>query len=155
MDLRHCTKADFDQIITNITEFWGSDRTLAIHHPMFIYEFGNTAYVICDDQKVAAYLFGFISQTEPTAYIHLVAVRAYYRRQKLANWLYDHFADYAREAGCTQLKAITTPTNATSIAFHQGIGFTLLGKPNANGIPVVSDYSGPNQERVVFIKPIG
>ena len=48
MDVTTCTKADYDQIVTHIQEFWGSDRTLNLHHPMFVYEFGNSAYIIKD-----------------------------------------------------------------------------------------------------------
>ena len=54
MDITSCTKADYDQIITHIQEFWGSDRTLNLHHPMFVYEFGNSAYIIKDGNQVAA-----------------------------------------------------------------------------------------------------
>jgi GNAT superfamily N-acetyltransferase len=154
MNIQQCTQTDFEQILTNIIEFWGSDRTLTLHHPMYVHEFGNTAFVIRDGDQVAAYLFGFYSQTEPAAYIHLVAVRASYRRQKLAQRLYDHFAQVAQSHGCVKLKAITTPTNAVSIAYHLSMGFTLLGAPNADGIPVVANYSGPSADRVVFVKSI-
>jgi hypothetical protein len=49
MDITSCTKADYDQIVTHIQEFWGGDRTLNFHHPMFVYEFGNSAYIIKDE----------------------------------------------------------------------------------------------------------
>jgi len=59
MEIRHCTKADYDEIIAHIEDFWGSNRTLGLHHPMFVYEFGNSAYVIEDGDCVAAYLLVF------------------------------------------------------------------------------------------------
>ena len=46
MKITSCTKADYDQIVTHIQEFWDGDRTLNLHHPMFVYEFGNSAYII-------------------------------------------------------------------------------------------------------------
>jgi hypothetical protein len=61
-------------ILENIVDFWGRDRTLSVHHPMFIHEFGNTAFIIKENDKIIAYLFGFLSQTSPTAYVHLVGV---------------------------------------------------------------------------------
>jgi hypothetical protein len=30
----------------------------------------------------------------------------------------------------------------------------MMGEPNAKGISVIKDYSGPGQDRVVFRKPI-
>ena len=57
--------------------------------------------------------------------------------------------------GCGALKAITTPENAASIAFHRRLGMSLAGEPGPDGVPVVADYAGPGQPRVVFGKPIG
>jgi GNAT superfamily N-acetyltransferase len=150
MEIRHCTKTDYDQIVAQVEDFWGSGRTLGLHHPMFVYEFGNSAYVIKDGDYVAAYLFGFLSQTEPTAYVHLVGVRTAYRRRGLARRLYAHFVAFAQSQGCTELKAITTPDNKESLAFHRAWGMELTGKPNREGIPVVENYAGPGQERVVL-----
>jgi GNAT superfamily N-acetyltransferase len=154
MEILFCTKADFDQIITDIVDFWGSERTLGVHHAMFIYEFGNTAFVMKDGERVVAYLFGFFSQTEPTGYIHLIGVRKNYQGKGLGKLLYDNFEAIARRHGCTKLKAMTTPGNQASISFHKKIGMKLLGAKNADGIEVVKDYSAPGQDRVVFIKDI-
>jgi len=154
MDITSCTKADYDQIVTYIQEFWGSDRTLNLHHPMFVYELGNSAYIIKDGNQVVAYLFGLISQTEPTAYVHLVGVRESYRRRGLARGLYDHFVRFAVIQGCTELKAITTPSNKESIAFHRSLGMELTGQLNSDGVQVIKDYAGPGQDRVVFRKTL-
>ena len=150
MEIRHCTKADYDEIIAHIEDFWGSNRTLGLHHPMFVYEFGNSAYVIKDGDCVAAYLFGFLSQTEPTAYVHLIGVRTAYRRRGLAPCLYDHFVTFAQAHGCTELKAVTTPGNNESLQFHRDWGMELTGTPNRDGIPVIENYGGPGQNRVVL-----
>lgn len=100
MELMNCSKDDFDQIIINIKEFWDSDRTLHLHHPILINEFGNTAFVIKEKNTVCAYMFGFYSQTEPVAYVHLIAVRNNYRRLGLGRKLYEHFIKCAREKYC-------------------------------------------------------
>ena len=154
MPISQATKADFDQIVTEIADFWGSDRTLHLHHAGLIYEFGNTAFVIRDGARVTAYLFGYLAQTGPTAYVHLIAVRRTNQGQGLGRQLYAHFMDVARARGCTALKAITTPTNRASIAFHTRLGMSLLGEPNADGIPVIRDYAGPGLDRVVFHLPL-
>lgn len=122
---------------------------------MLLYELGDTAFVIRDNNRVAAYLFGFFASTGPVAYVHLVAVREGYRQTGLAARLYHHFAAAALKAGKTRLKAITTPDNQGSIRFHtRTMGMSMNGSPNADGIPVVRDYSGPGADRVVFTKDL-
>jgi GNAT superfamily N-acetyltransferase len=103
---------------------------------------------------VLAYLFGFVSQTEPVGYIHLIAVRASARRQRLGQELFKHFVEFARRHGCSYAKAITTPANLGSIAFHKSLGMQLLGEPATDGISVIQDYAGRDEPRVVFWKSI-
>lgn len=154
MEILNCTKADFGQIVNDIVDFWDSDRTVGIHHPMFIYEFGNTAFVIKDNERVIAYLFGFFSQTEQAGYIHLIGVRKSYQGKGLGRLLYENFETIAKRYGCSKLKAITTASNQASILFHKKIGMKSLGEKNVNGINVVKDYSAPGQDRIVFEKDI-
>jgi GNAT superfamily N-acetyltransferase len=148
--IANCSHADFLQILTDIEDFWGSNRTLSYHHPMFINEFGNTAFVIKVNDQVIAYLFGFVSQTEQTGYVHLIGVRQNHQKKGLGQKLYGHFIKYLREIGVQNLKAITTPTNEKSINFHLRIGMEMTGVENDNGIKVIKDYSGLGQDRVVF-----
>ena len=154
MEITRCTKADFEQILTEITDFWGDERTLFLHHPMFFHEFGDSAFVLKEDGRVIGYLFGFISQSEPVGYVHAIGVRITNQRQGLGRQLYNHFTEFARSKGCQELKALTSPGNSNSIAFHKRIGMELHGEPNEEGIPVVKDYSGPGIDRVVFRKKI-
>lgn len=155
MKIENCTIDEFNEIVRDITDFWGSDRTLHLHQPFLIYEFGNTSFVIKENGMVIAYLFGFFSQTENLAYIHLLGVREKYQRQGLGKSLYDHFIEAARLKKINKIKAITTPANEKSIDFHiKKIGMNLLGVPNENGIIIVKNYSGTNHDRVVFEKRI-
>ena len=146
----NCTHEDFLQIVSEIEDFWGSDRTLAYHHPMFIHEFGDTAFVIRQNNKVMAYLFGFISQKENLGYVHLIGVRQDIQRNGLGKRLYNHFIDLLKRKDIFELKAITTPTNERSMEFHSRLGMTMIGPENEKGINVVHDYSGVGQHRVVF-----
>jgi GNAT superfamily N-acetyltransferase len=143
MNITRCTRTDYDQIVSELSDFWGHDRNRSLHHPMFVNEFRDSAYVIRDQGKVVAYLLG------------VVAVRRSHRQLGLARQLYDHFAAFAVSRGCTALKAITTPENAGSIRFHQSLGFQLEGTPNPDGVPVVKDYAGPGLDRVMFRKTLG
>src|SRR5690242_10958992 len=115
MIIENCTQSDFHEILTDISDFWGSDRTLGVHHPMFVHEFGDTAFVIRDNGKVIAYLFGFLSQTEKTGYVHLIGVRQSFQNRGLGTLLYEHFASLVKKKGCVKLKAMTTPTNLLSV----------------------------------------
>ncbi len=155
MKIEKCTKQDFNEITKDIVDFWGSDRTLHLHQPFLIYDFGNTAFVIKEHGQVIAYLFGFFSQTDNLAYIHLLGVREKNQRQGLGLLLYEHFINLAKSKGFTKIKAITSPSNMKSISFHKNkIGMTLLGEPNEEGLNIVRDYSGVNIDRVVFEKRI-
>jgi GNAT superfamily N-acetyltransferase len=149
-----CTERDYDQILDDLAAFWDGRDTRHLHHPILVREFGNSAFVVHDGDTVVGYLFGFVSQTEPVGYLHLIAVRSSARRQGLGEMLFARFVDFARRHGCKHIKAITTPANAGSIAFHKSLGMELLGEPNADGIPVVADYAGRNEPRVVFWKAI-
>ena len=155
MRIEPCTLNDYQHILAHIADFWGGNRTLSLHHPMFVHEFGDSAFVIHAGKVIAAYLFGMYAQTSPTAYVHLVAVRKPYRRHGYARKLYAHFIDVARARGCRWLKAITTPGNSASVAFHRSLSMELQGSPNADGVPVVRDYAGPGQDRVVMIRALG
>ena len=154
MEISLCTKADFDQIIADNADFCGNDCVRSLHNPVYLYEFGNTAYVVKEGEKVIGYLFGLYSQTAPAAYVKFVGVRQAYQKKGIGRRLYEHFTDIAREKGCTELKAITSPTNEGSIAFHKRLGMELVGEPDEKGIPIVRDYGGPGVHRVVFKKKI-
>jgi len=154
MEITLCTKADFDQIITDIADFWGHDRTRSLHNPVYLYEFGNTAYVAKEGEKVVGYLFGLFSQTAPVAYVKFIGVRRSHQKRGIGRRLYEHFAEFAKTKGCTELKTITSPDNKGSIAFHKRIGMELTGEPDEKGIPVVRDYGGPGIDQVVFTKKI-
>jgi L-amino acid N-acyltransferase YncA len=149
----NCNQADYLQILTDIEDFWGSNRTLHFHHPMFVND-ANTSFVIKQDDKVIAYLMGFISQTENIGYVHLIGVRASNQRQGLGEKLYRHFVTVLRQKGISGLKAITTPTNIKSLNFHLKLGMEMTGEILSNGIKVIQNYSGVGQDRVVFLMKI-
>jgi GNAT superfamily N-acetyltransferase len=150
-----CMMEAFNEIVRDISDFWGSDRTLHLHQPFLVHEFGNTAFMIRDEGRVVAYLFGFFSQTESLAYVHLIGVREKYQKQGLGKMLYDHFIEIARAKNIHRIKAITKPINTKSINFHKTkIGMELKGEPDENGINVIRNYSGENEDRVVFEREI-
>jgi GNAT superfamily N-acetyltransferase len=151
MEIAVCTLADFQEIHAAFNTYWpGISEEMAarlkiLHHPAMVREFGNSAFVIKQDREIIAYLFGFYSQTEPLAYVHALAVRQDHRRAGLASKLYGHFIQLAKAKGCKMIKAITSPGNSASLAFHENLGMAF---------ETVKDYSGPGQARVVMTKAI-
>jgi GNAT superfamily N-acetyltransferase len=166
LPISRATMADFEEIIRRLDEFWGwqdkalwteqrKQKILNMHHVMYVHEFDDTSYVIKDGNRLAAYLFGFVVESQRLAYSSLVAVRDNYRRLGLAERLYEAFAEYARGRGCALLRAVTAPANAPSIHFHtRRLGMTMQGEAGENGVPVVRDYAGIGEHRVVFEKAL-
>jgi len=141
----HATIADLSAIVEELHEFWGERARAALHHPLLVHEFGDTAFVIRgEDGRVLAYLFGLVTP-RGVGYIHLVAVRDGHRREGYARALYERFEAAARALGARSLKAFTQLANTTSIAFHRSLGFTATDTP---------DYAGPGETRVVFTREL-
>lgn len=150
-EIASATHADFLQILNNLEDFWDDDRTRAVHHPMFIFEFGDTSYVVKEDDKVVAYLFGFIAQKDRYGYVHLIGVRKSHQRLGLGKLLYAQFIHDLKKKDIHVVKAITSAGNTASIEFHKKLGMQLFGEDTEQGVPVIKDYSGPGVNRVVFM----
>jgi len=149
------TKRDFDEAWTSFERFWpGRLSVRALLHPVYLYQFGETAYAVREGGELIAYLLAFFSPAKPPeGYLHMVAVREDRRGRGLARVLYTHFEAEAQRRGAVALRAITTPGNAGSVAFHRRLGFELVdGGSREEGVPVVPDYAGPGQPRVVLVK---
>jgi hypothetical protein len=53
------TDADFQEIVRDIVDFWGSDRTLRMHNAMYVHELADSSYVIKEGDRVIAYLLAW------------------------------------------------------------------------------------------------
>jgi ribosomal protein S18 acetylase RimI-like enzyme len=158
LPITRLTKEDFDQILGDIESFWGltNDQLLYVHHPIFFYEFGDTAFAAKEENKVAAYQLGFISQTDPqTGYGHALACRPEYRGRGLVEALMMHFTAAVRARGCTRIKLLAYPKNLRLVLFYLKLGFTAEGAGrDANGVRVVRDYWGPGIDYAVLWRNI-
>ena len=139
---------DLAEILRDYERFWG-DRDLPryLHHPMFFLEFRDTAFVARDrgSGQIMGYLLGFVAPTGD-GYIHFVAVRDDSRSLGLGRMLYQTFEKAARGRGAVALKAITSPENERSAAFHKRVGFTEMLR--------AQDYGGSGRTRIVMRKPL-
>jgi ribosomal protein S18 acetylase RimI-like enzyme len=139
---------DLAEILRNYERFWGDlDLPRYLHHPIFFLEFRDTAFVARDlgTGEIIGYLLGFIAPTGD-GYIQFIAVRDGSRTLGLGRTLYEAFENAARERGAVALKAITSPENEISIAFHDRLGFTEMIR--------VEDYGGSSRTRIVMRKPL-
>ncbi|MGW7004705.1 N-acetyltransferase family protein [Streptomyces sp. NPDC054933] len=160
-DLRQARASDHRVIVECVQKWWGDSRTpdqareLSLLLPkLFLQFFSSTSLVLEDDAGIKAFLVGFYSaDNEDDAYIHFVGVDPRLRRQGVARRLYTAFLQRAAEAGRQEARAITSPMNAGSVAFHRAMGFDLVaGDREMDGLPVHSDYDGLGQDRVCFRK---
>jgi ribosomal protein S18 acetylase RimI-like enzyme len=129
-----------DELLSAHDEFWDGRDTRHLLHAQWFRQFGRYGLLARDGEKPVGYLLGVVT-AGGLGYVHAVAVRRGYRRTGLGRQLWDLFGRLAASAGATELQAITSPGNATSIAFHVGLGMSARE---------VLDYAGPGQPRVVF-----
>ena len=148
MEIRHAEPADYGRVIGRVNAWWGGRDMAPMLPRLFFVHFEATSYVVDDgDGQLAAFLIGFLSQTDPAeAYIHFVGVSPEHRGGGLGRRLYERFFEDARAAGRTRVTCVTSPVNEGSVAFHEALGFTSER--------VAHDYDGPGEDRVLFVKTL-
>jgi len=154
MNVRHLEERDYDPIIAVLDDWFGGRPLAKLLPRIFFIHFRPTSFAIEEDDKVIAFLAGFVSQTyADEAYIHFVAVHPDYRGGGLGRRLYSTFFDTVGRLGCTVVRCITSPVNTGSIAFHTRMGFQIehvTGEPQ--GLPRAVNYELNEQHRVLFVK---
>lgn len=100
-----------------------------------------------DSPELCGFLVGVLSPSDPAeAYVHFVGVAPAARRSGLAERLYSTFFRLARDDGRRVVRAVTSPSNEQSIAFHAALGFAVTGP--------VPGHNGPGTEYVCFDRPL-
>ena len=148
MEIRHAEPADYGRVIGRVNAWWGGRDMAPMLPQLFFVHFEGTSYVADDEEgQLAAFLIGFLSQTDPDeAYIHFVGVSPEHRGGGLGRQLYERFFEDARAAGRTRVTCVTSPVNEGSVAFHEALGFTSES--------VAHDYDGPGEDRVLFVRTL-
>lgn len=131
------------EVIQEMSAFWGERDMRSLHHPIWLRQFAEDAFMVREDDQLVGYLLGVTRA--PIGYVHLVAARSDRRNLGMGRRLYDALKAHARERGASEVQAITTTGNTGSIAFHERLGFTAR---------VVDHYAGPGQSRMVFSSPL-
>jgi len=152
--IRNARPDDYRQVIAVIDDWWGG-RIMSEHLSRVFFEhFSSTSFVAQCGDDLAAFLTGFLSQTnDDEACIHFVGVRPDLRRQGLGATLYQRFFSVAHANGCSLVRSSTSPANRTSIAFHLGMGFLIEpGDDEVEGVPVRREYPLAGESRVLFVR---
>ncbi|MEU4227565.1 GNAT family N-acetyltransferase [Nonomuraea sp. NPDC026600] len=140
--LRPADPGDYDRIVAVVDDWWGRPIR-SILPRLFLDHFHRTSMVAEEDGELVGFLIGFLSPSvADAAYIHFVGIDPRLRGSGLGRLLYQRFFELARAGHRTSIRAITSPQNHGSIAFHTAMGFTVMGP--------VPDYDGPEVDRIIF-----
>lgn len=151
LELRRIRESDAEPVREALSRWWGGRDLSHLAIPLFFRHFRDTSLILEDGRGIAGFLIGFVSQAEPEeGYIHLVGVQPGRRQRGLARWLYEAFFEEVRGRGCTTVSCVTSPGNGASISFHRHMGFEPEGEGNSGGLPVIRDYAGPGEDRVLL-----
>lgn len=129
-----------------------------VQHPVHFYNimiryFGNTFFVAKEGDKIAGFVWGFISQSDPEVlFLWQIGVTEEYRGNQLSRKLIDSFTQAARDNGCTRIHATVEPENIPSWKMFEKMGFKSITKDGIETITqnekeAMVDYygSGTNQ----------
>ncbi|MGY1434768.1 GNAT family N-acetyltransferase [Streptomyces reniochalinae] len=143
--VRTARPEDYDAVIAVVDDWWGRPASRDLTRVFVDHFYGTSLIAEEPGGALAGFLIGFLSPSESSqAYVHFAGVAPHLRRSGLARELYERFFARAREDGRSVVKAITSPVNERSIAFHAALGFEV-SEPRP-------DYDGPSLDRVTFRK---
>ena len=142
--IRPAEPADYPRVHAVVDDWWGGRPMAAMLPKLFFVHFRDTSFIAEDDEGVlAGFLCGFRSQTfADEAYIHFVGIDPARRGSGLGRTLYERFFDAV--APRTTVRAVTSPVNERSVAFHQALGFEIER--------VDPGYDGVGEPRVLLVK---
>ncbi|WP_086844520.1 GNAT family N-acetyltransferase [Amycolatopsis kentuckyensis] len=162
--IRHPGPDDHLPVLAVLDRWWGGlggeagSRQRALLLPKLMFQqFTGTSFLVTADERIVAFLIGFLSPSRPAeSYIHFVGVEPAERGRGLGAALYERFFAYSAAHGRSVVRAITSPENKGSHAFHTRMGFvTEPGPKEFEGVPVQPDYDGPGLDRLSFRKDLG
>lgn len=154
MKIRLVKGSDYYTISPLINNWWGGRSMSDMLPKLFFDHFTDTSFIAEKDGEVVGFLIGFLSQSQPKeSYIHFVGVHPEYRKHHIGRELYHHFFRVVQQKGRHLVRCVTSPVNKGSIAYHTRMGFEMEeGNQEIEGVPVHTDYDGPDQDRVLFVK---
>jgi ribosomal protein S18 acetylase RimI-like enzyme len=156
MEIRSVESSDYYVISPLLNDWWGGRQMSDMLPKLFFDHFANTSFVAEKDGLMIGFLIGLMSQSKPDeAYIHFVGVHPEYRKHNIGKRLYSEFFNVVKQNGRKVVRCVTSPVNRVSIAYHTKMGFEVeKGNKFVDGVAVCTDYDGPGQDRVIFLKTL-
>ena len=140
--IRTLEPADYARVVEVVDEWWGGRSMAAMLPKLFFVHFHDTSFAWAEDGELLGFLCGFRSQTfADEAYIHFVGVDPAQRGRGIARLLYERFFDAV--APRTIVRAVTSPVNESSVAFHRALGFEVER--------IDEHYDGRDEARVLLV----
>jgi ribosomal protein S18 acetylase RimI-like enzyme len=141
--IRHAEASDHGRVVDVIDAWWGGRPMAPMLPKLFFVHFRDTSFVADDGGELAGFLCGFRSQTfDDEAYVHFAGVDPARRGSGLGRELYERFFDAV--APRRVVRAVTSPVNERSVAFHRALGFEVER--------VDEDYDGRGESRVLLVR---
>jgi ribosomal protein S18 acetylase RimI-like enzyme len=159
-EILQLSEEDFPHISSNLDAWWGGRNMSPMLPKLWFKDFATTSFAIRgDDSRPIAFLVGYISQSDKTkAYVHFVGVDPEYRTEGLGRSLYEAFATKAFDLGANRIEAVTSPSNTTSLRFHESLGFMAKDRSGRLVLPTQAlghrNFDGIGEDRVVLVKPL-
>ncbi|GAK10801.1 GNAT family N-acetyltransferase [Geomicrobium sp. JCM 19039] len=155
MKIRHIRESDYDRIVPLINDWWAGRQMADMVPRLFFDHFQPTSFIADEDGEILGFLIGFLSPARTNeAYIHFVGVDPNHRQKSIGKNLYEHFFSTAQQERRSIVRAVTSPVNEASIAYHVKMGFSIERGKEENGIHIHKNYDGPGQDRVRFVKEL-
>ena len=143
--IRPLEPADYARVVAVVDEWWGGRSMAAMLPKLFFVHFHDTSFAWAEDGELLGFLCGFRSQTFPDeAYIHFVGVDPSQRGAGLGRELYERF--FAAVAPRSVVRAVTSPLNERSLAFHRALGFDVER--------IDDDYDGRGESRALLVRTL-
>ena len=157
LSVRQAVEADHRAIVGVVDGWWG--RPVQAQLPrLWLRHFAGTAFVARDDDRLAGFLVGFMSQDDPTlACLHLVGVTPGRRRRGIGRSLVERFADAVAARGATRATTTAWPGDRGALAFLGAVGFTVDAGPGTHplyGTPAYTDWNRDDDDQVVLDREI-
>ncbi|MDQ0202260.1 GNAT family N-acetyltransferase [Neobacillus ginsengisoli] len=156
MKIRKIDSANYKQIITILNDWWNGRQMTDMLPKLFFEHFQETSFIMEEKDQIIGFLVGFLSQSKKKeAYIHFVGVHPEKRNLNIGKRLYNQFFEVIQQKGYDTVRCVTSPTNKASISYHTKMGFQIeIGDREVDGVSIHTDYDGPKQDRVLFVKKL-